>query len=61
VDYVLIVSSSARPLNPETRKSLIRVGNVTGYTDTGYPGNGRSTTGGCGLSTPAVCRAPGLR
>jgi len=34
------VSSSARPLNPETRKSLIRVGNVTGYTDTGYPGNG---------------------
>ncbi|MBN2099256.1 MAG: hypothetical protein JW753_06630, partial [Dehalococcoidia bacterium] len=40
VDYLLVVSKSTRPLDTKTQKSAIRVGNVTGYTDTGYPANG---------------------
>jgi hypothetical protein len=40
VDYLLIVSTSTNPFDATKRKSLTRVGDVTSYTDTGYPANG---------------------
>jgi hypothetical protein len=40
VDYRLAVSRSTNPLDTTTRKISILVGNMTTYTDTGYPANG---------------------